>query len=455
MRPEKMTSNSEKAVTLCEYGYLGFESGDGIEQISESAFIYLEGLALSEEDERKLFQFRKKNYQKVLQVQNYAGVILTPDGTQIEILPKIGRERETEEEIEKARSSLLIMLKALGTFDHLKTENAEIEKQKKPLLEIFISQFLQSVKTLVRQGLRSDYVPREDSLFFCKGKLDLKQQLRQNFIQKQRFYCHYDEFLLDRPANRLIKSALLKVRHFMRESANQKMWQELRFVFDEIPESRNVQSDFSALKMGRGMAYYDVPLKWCRLILEGFTPLTMKGKNNAFSLLFPMEKVFESYVEKMLKKHVPVSYWVKGQARQHYLTQHNNKDFFLLKPDLLLKNKDEKTVFILDTKCKLLSEAEDKYGISQSDFYQMFAYGNTYFETGMQERKMFLIYPSHKEFELNEKIQDLKVFNFPKSKGLQLFIVPFEIKPANEKPNCLDKIFAELNAETAQKGQSA
>ena len=41
--------------------------------------------------------------------------------------------------------------------------------------------------------------------------------------QSNDIYCEYDEFLLDRPANRLIHSALLNVNLLARGAANQKL----------------------------------------------------------------------------------------------------------------------------------------------------------------------------------------------------------------------------------------
>ncbi len=62
-----------------------------------------------------------------------------------------------------SRSSLLMMLKALKQFRHLQTHNANLAKNKIPLLEVFISQFLTSVNTLIKRGLCSDYVRCADN----------------------------------------------------------------------------------------------------------------------------------------------------------------------------------------------------------------------------------------------------------------------------------------------------
>ena len=433
-----------KVLVLFEFAHLVSQESDvsrvpyWVEVISPSAFAYLKAMALSDDKPNRLFRLCRMNGAEALQVQNYSGVISTPDGTQVEILPKLAKALSSEEEsaqgqsdrqrCEQARYSLLVMLRALKGFAHIQTSSADIRQQKMPLLEVFISQFLASVNVLVKKGLRSDYVRQEDNLQFLKGKLNTTQQMRKNIINKHKFYCEYDEFLLDRPANRLLHSALNKLRSISRNAGNQKQLQELCFVFDEVPLSSNYKSDFTQLRLDRGMSHYQTPLAWVKLILDGFSPQTMRGDHSAISLLFPMEKVFEDYVAKVLAKQLKPELNLKTQAQSKHLVTHSDSAWFKLKPDLLIEKAGE-VVSVLDTKWKLIDPTKangtDKYGLSQSDFYQMFAYGNHYFSESTSQRHMFLIYPAHAGF----KQAIPHSFEFPSQTGntLTLWVVPFVI----------------------------
>ncbi|MBT2916951.1 McrC family protein, partial [Vibrio anguillarum] len=124
---------------------------------------------------------------------------------------------------------------------------------------------------------------------------------------------------LDRPANRLLHSALDKLRSISRNASNQKQLQELCFVFDEVPVSGNYKSDFACLRLDRGMSHYQTALAWTKLILDGFSPQTMRGDHRAISLLFPMEKVFEDYVAKVLAKQLKPELSLKTQAQSKHL----------------------------------------------------------------------------------------------------------------------------------------
>ena len=320
-----------------------------------------------------------------------------------------------------------MMLKSLKQFRHLQTNNANLAENKIPLLEVFISQFLASVNTLIKRGLKSDYVLKEDNVAFLKGKLLVGKQVKHNFINKHKFYVEYEEYLQDRPVNRLIHTALVKVKGYSRSANNQKLLQELLFAFADIPQSNNVKNDFASVKLDRGMKYYEAPLAWAKLIIDGFSPLTLQGKSNAFSLLFPMEAVFESFVAQYLKKHITGLGEVSAQVSTKSLVDYGNTPYFLLKPDLYISRKgdtDKSNHIVLDTKWKLINEQnskrKDKFGLSQADFYQMLGYGHTYLNG---KGRLVLIYPKTEAFSTTLPHS----FNY-EGGALKLWVVPFNIQ---------------------------
>ncbi len=414
-------------ITVFEYGFLSCVLSDNrCAKISVDAFEYLESLCLNQGSEIKNFlRLRSYNGERALQLKHYVGVIQIPNGEQIEVLPKIGKvsNEATADKltIVNSRKSLLNMLKTMNGFRHIESADAQVNQHKMPLFEVFIRQFLQSVNQLVKRGLRSDYVSRQDNLLFLKGKLLTSQQLKYNLVNKHKFYVEYDEYLLDRPANRLIHTALNKISKYSRNNAHQRLCRELSFAFNDIPVSNNVKQDFAQVKLNRGMSYYHTPLAWTKLILDGMTPLAMKGSANAISLLFPMHDIFESYVGSVLRRQLQDNYSLEEQARSEYLVQHEDNEWFNLKPDFLIKEGGT-NLLVLDTKWKLLDASldngSDKYGLSQSDFYQMFAYGHTYLKS---EGNLILIYPK------TDKFSEAIKHSFDFSDELKLWVVPFDV----------------------------
>lgn len=410
----------DEVVSVFEYDLLGSGKATsvGAKLVPQQVFDYLEALSLTNIQGSQFLKLTSRSGFKLLQVQNYAGMLSTPHGFQLEMLPKVGKNLTTA----SARETLLTMLSHLPGFRHIQTQQATLQTQRMPLLEIFISQFLLSVSQLLKQGLRFDYVSEQGNLSFMKGKLMLSAQLRHNVVNRHKFCVDYDDYIPDSSANRLLHSALDKLLSLRLSSENQRWLYELRFAFDGIPLSRNIESDISSLRLERGMAHYNEPLAWAQLILRGMSPSALQGNTKAISLLFPMEALFESFVAQTLPYELPPHLKVQPQISTYSLVKHGLHDCFKLRPDLLIQSRQPvQTKMVMDTKWKLVNSNEQKkslYGLAQSDFYQMFAYGQKYLGgTG----DMYLIYPAHDDF--NQPIPQ----HFAFSETLKLWVVPYQI----------------------------
>ena len=315
-----------------------------------------------------------------LQARNYVGIIQTKNGDTLEILPKIhdNDDSNNEKAVENSKKILLTMLKTLRNHPFKNISIANLKSLNLPLLEIFISMFLDEVSKLIKIGIKSDYVELEDNLKFLKGKLKISEQIRKNIIHKERFYVCYQEFSADRAENRLIKSALEFLYRRSKSSKNQRLIREYLFVFDAISSSTDINADFNRLNLNRQTKHYEQALLWSKIFLQNRSFSPYKGSDVAFALLFDMNRLFESYVGNFIKKKLPDAIL---QHRGKYLTEKPRG--FALKPDIFLRYKNQN--YIADTKWKIVESKDD---ISQADLYQLYTYGKKY-ECG----KLYLIYP--------------------------------------------------------------
>lgn len=370
--------------------------------IKEETFLAIEKFVLDNEESAQYLKITtKKGLGKVLQAQNYVGLIQTKDGTTIEILPKIQNVEE-----DKAKEILIKMLKTLKKSPFKNVNTAHLKSTKMPLLEIFITMFLEELAVLVRKGIKSDYITKEENLAFLKGKLKVGEQIKKNSIHKERFYVEYQEFLSDRAENRLIKTTLHYLYKKSHATKNQQRIREFLFVFDEISLCKDIKNDFLHVKPNRQMKEYEHILLWCKTFLleNAFSPY--KGDDIAFALLFDMNLLFESYVGAYLKKKgLHVSLQDKGK----HLVEEPRK--FALKPDIVITKEDK--IIIADTKWKIIKEEKD---ISQSDMYQLFAYGKKY-----NNEELYLIYPKDGE------MQPALAYEYEKEKKLNLKVLFFDV----------------------------
>jgi 5-methylcytosine-specific restriction enzyme subunit McrC len=301
---------------------------------------------------------------------------------------------------------------------------ADVLQFKRPLHEWIMAQFLAELDVLIKRGIRFDYQCIEEEQRYLRGQLNVVGQMRQPPGRQHVFQIRHDVFLPDRPENRLIKTALDKVCTHTQVPESWRLAHELAGRMTEIPRSRQVKADFNCWHKNRLMAHYQAIKPWCELVLGENMPLAVLGDTRGLSLLFPMEKLFEAYVEVCLRKQLVQGAQLKYQLASQYLCRHQDRDFFQLRPDLMIVQGHE--CWIMDCKWKRLdgtlrAYGDDlgmqKYGLSQSDFYQLFSYGQKYLNG---KGEMVLIYPQTANFSA-----PLPVFHF--SNDLWLWVLPFDL----------------------------
>ena len=313
----------------------------------------------------------QRNRGAYVQAKNYVGVIRLPSGFQIEILPKLDAPEEN------LRGLVVEMLRSLKNFSGKKFLNADLNTARLPLYEIFIRAYLEMVLDLVKRGLKSSYVVREENLNFFKGKLLVGRHVRKNFAHREKFFVAFDEYNIDRPEHRLIKSTLLKLLHTTRDNKNFRLTNRLLTDFDSVEQSFNYCKDFSEMTIDRQNHEYKAVMAWTKKFLAGESFTSFAGKMNVTALLFDMNKLFEAYVAKYVRKIFSERFTVKIQAREKFLF--DEPKIFALKPDIILEGGKR---IILDTKWK--------FEISSGDMYQMFVYAKRY-----GAKKIFLLCPAH------------------------------------------------------------
>jgi len=346
----------------------------------------------------------RKGVGKIITAKNYVGVITMNDGTTIEILPKIFSHAaftDEEEKEKKVKKLLIDMLKTLRNtpFKSLQATNVNIDKLS--IFEIFIRMFVDEVFYIVKRGLKCDYETIQSNENVFKGKMVFAVQIKHNYAHKERSFVEYDEFNTNRAENKILKSTLSYLYKCTTSSRNKSDIKTLLNAFNSVDESNEYKSDFAKIVPDRKTADYQTALMWSKVFLMGKSFTSFSGSEVAFALLFPMETLFESYIAAQLKKMLGHSeYSLSAQDKTYHLFDGPRK--FLMKPDIVIKNKALAQVFVMDTKWKVLSADKANYAISQADMYQMYAYQKKY-----TSENVTLLYPLTEKVDPNQNIEFL------------------------------------------------
>ncbi|KIR01765.1 hypothetical protein P261_00579 [Lachnospiraceae bacterium TWA4] len=280
---------------------------------------------------------------------------------------------------------VLRMLEIFYDLPYRTLLDSMVDESNLPLLEIFITQFLNKVEKTLLRRMALDYHPIQEVSSFVRGRI----QFQKPAIFRHQFSIEYDDYHPDCIENRLIKTTLL---FLVRKTMNDKNLRKIRQLLTQF-EYVKTTKDFNTYRDKRILPHYQEVLRWCQLLLNDKSFSVFSGEEVSTALLFPMNQLFESYMEKRIKEKLPKECQLFVQDERY--TLFDNPPEFQLRPDFVVYNTKTEETYILDTKWKLLSKKKKHYGISPSDMYQMCAYIDRY-----QAKKAILLYP-----ETEEKIE--------------------------------------------------
>lgn len=384
-------------------------------QVTTTAFDHL--CKLSERFQRSGARLVQVEGRSRLRLDNHVGVIQTPCGTTVEILPK---HTESGQEFHAGSRRLLRrLLQSMFDLTAREAGRASLESFDAPLSEWVMARFLEELDRVVQRGLRFDYQRVQEEQPFLRGQLDVMAQLRQPPGRDQLFQVRHDVFTPDRPENRLLRAALAIVQRQTTAADNWRLAHELSVRLAEVRPSTEIEADFRNWGLDRLLSHYRPARPWCEIILRHAMPLALQGTTQGLSLLFPMEKLFERHLAACLRRQLVAACRIRTPAASQYLCDVDQERIFRLEPDILIEH-GERQAWIVDAKWKQLDETRQdlRFGLSQGDFYQLYAYGQKYL-CGAGD--MALVYPRNPRLT-----HPLGPFRFTPS--LRVHVLPFDLE---------------------------
>lgn len=342
-----------------------------------------------------------------IKLNQYIGLIEYDENKYIEILPKLYDDGRCSENLpqmarEQGRKILTKLLMVYLGVEPRVVGSANLNYGRFSLWDIIIYIFVNEVSKIIKQGLKKKYVKVRKNSRYLKGRLLVSQHIRKNTFNQTKFFIEYEELSVDIPENRILKTTLNYLRRHVISEQLRRQITNILFNFDEVNFSTNINRDLQSIYIDRTFSHYDYAIRLARIFLRGYSFSNVVQDNNQreqmVSLLFDMNRLFESYVAYILK--IKYGYPIITQATGLYLAYdyNENRQIFQLRPDIYLET--DKKICILDTKWKKISNnrGNDNYGISQSDMYQMLAYAVRYTKEKNKPVEVYLIYPKYSQF---------------------------------------------------------
>ena len=373
------------------------------------------------EDRYEFFKITKDS----IVPQNFVGTIPLND-IQIEILPKIPL---VENDIVAEKIRFLEILQNISYFKEKFFNNSKIAITDTSILEIFINLFIKEVEEIIEKGLLYNYIDRNENINVFKGKLDINNHIKYNFSHKEKFFMKFDEFSISSLENSIIKLTIQKLKKISVNSKNKDNLNKISHHFENVRVLSNSIESLKYITFDRTNSYYKNAIQYAKIFLNNQSSSIFTTANGEVAtILFPMETIFENYIANKLINIVKEKFYneltVKVQDDScsvfSNVTLNNTEidNMFKVKPDIVIKNKNTKEIFILDTKWKILDKLDSKFKISTDDIYQMLSYVKIYndrYKNSHTCEKAYLIYPAsnrrESSFSSDDKIK-FKTDNF-------------------------------------------
>ena len=323
---------------------------------------------------------------KGIRFGNYVGVIQV-GGLTIEILPKADNNENADKNL--WQNVLLNMLKICKRIQVETVSETQLKKRYRSILDVYFELYLNEIERLVKKGLIKKYRKNQSNQTALKGKLLFSQNIQQNLVHKERFYCEHQVYDKNHLLHQILYKGLLILKNFINDALKDKL-NRLLFEFQDF-ENINIQKKhFDQIIFDRKNHDYQKAIEIAKIIILNFSPSLNYGNENLLTLLFDMNALWEEYIFRILQKHKTDEMEVSFQNSDKFW---ENKR---IRPDIVLKTKDE--TFIIDTKWKIV-EANNP---SDDDLKQMFVY-NLHWKA----EKTLLLYP-----KINQIDSDFGMFHY-------------------------------------------
>lgn len=220
------------------------------------------------------------------------------------------------------------------------------------------------------RGLHRDYREHEEALTTVKGRIRVAEQIRRRFGVPIPVEVRYDNFTEDVTANRLVKAAagaLIRMR--LRDRNSRERLTQVLARLENVSWVEYERGRVPDVRFTRLNEHYREVVALSRIVLQHRSIEARRGDTPAPGFLMDMNRVFESFVVRALRKELKLTARarfgrVQGLGQQIFLAKDGGIE---LKPDLTCWERGECT-FVGDAKYKRIDHG------TPNDLYQMLAY---------------------------------------------------------------------------------
>lgn len=264
------------------------------------------------------------------------------------------------------------------------------------LFDLLARLLVTETERLIRGGLRSAYVEKQEALPVLKGRLDIDRQIRRRQGRIELLECRFDDRSTDIADNQLLLAAIDRCTPKIRNSVLRRRAGRVRVILSELCSPGWSDLAEEPMRYNRLNDHYRAGHHWARTILRGSHGLESffrPGSGRCFAFFLDMNRLFEQFVERALTE-----IFGDDELDLHFQRRHGSivrrsggGPYKNLIPDTVLEIPSEAIHLPIDAKYKRYSENT----LDPGDVAQTFLYSFGLWDPAAgQTRYGMIVYPS-------------------------------------------------------------
>lgn len=246
------------------------------------------------------------------------------------------------------------------------------------LLDVLARLFARQTERLIRRGLYREYVERDDTLRFIRGRIIPLEDVRRNLGLHHIVACRYTDLTADVLHNQVLRAVtelLLRFR-FASPGITELLAWNLSHL-GEVSTVRVGERDVAGLRYGRLNERYQPVHALARLVLRHLSFALDQGAERTPAFLVNMNSVYQEFLAALIEEQVrPLGLRVLRELPYGL----DIAGSVTLRPDIVVADAHSVRAVI---------DAKYKPEIAEADVYQALAYA-----TALRQRSVALVYPA-------------------------------------------------------------
>lgn len=259
------------------------------------------------------------------------------------------------------------------------------------LLNFFVMYFIESMQTQMKKGIYFEYINKIENLNVMRGKILLSTYAKEKGISPMKIRCEYDEYSENNFLNQVLKKACISILCRINDNSIQGKIKKILSYFQNVDLIHIDRKKLLDYKFYKNNDRFKDCYLLARLLLLNLSMDNSQNNQEAFSILFEINTLYEEYIGILIKSIWDNSFretYIQDKSKFLLKNEQTGKKNFNLRPDIVLYDLKNEYEIIIDTKWKAI-EVDSNVFYRSSDIYQMYAYITAY----ENAKRCILLYP--------------------------------------------------------------